>query len=183
MAKAKKPLDPRVPRPFPEKTYAEMESFLNVMHIRTANLYDIDPNEIKNFIKINEDDRNYMSDVVEVHSVQPDTIVNTINVPSISDAILTSYQCRKIGQLFVDWGQMMLRNGQQADSYGYQCASNYEGYVDAGINANVKGAQMIKNKLESNREARKRKAAATRAANVKAAEEAAKVAETTPPKA
>ena len=175
MAKRKKPLDPRVPRPFPQKTYDEVESFLNGMLGRTQNLYDIDPKEVKNFIKSTEDSRNYVKDVVDAHTVQPDTITHTVNIASVSDALLLGKQCRKIGQLFVDWGQAILRNGQQADSYGYQHAANYETYVDAAVNTGVKGAQMIKSKLVSNREARTRKTAATRAAN-------AKIAEKTPPK-
>ena len=167
MTKKKKPLDSRVPVPFTPEVFKEIKTFLNGMPARTKNMYNIDPKEVKNFVKVNDDDRKYMEDVVEVNNVQPDTIVHTVKVPTIGEAVTASSQFREVGQGLLDWGQFLLRNALQADSYGYQHSAHFESYVDGAVSSDVKGAQMIKDKLISNRETRKRKAAATRAANAK----------------
>ena len=88
-------------------------------------------------------------------------------MPTIGEAVTASSQFREVGQGLLDWGQFLLRNALQADSYGYQHSAHFESYVDGAVGSDVKGAQMIKDKLVSNRETRKRKAAATRAANAK----------------
>ncbi len=165
MAKKEKEIDMRVPQPFTPAMYSEMKNFLNGMPSRTAHLLDISVDEVKNFVKISEDDRTYMADVVEANTLQPDLIVNSVDVPTIGDAALAGQQNRELGNLMVTWGQLLLRNAYQAESFAYQHASTFEQYVDLAIRNKKQGAKMVKDKLVSNRADRERKKAATRNAN------------------
>ena len=99
------------------------------------------------------------------NTLQPDLIVNSVDVPAIGDAALAGQQNRELGNLMVTWGQLLLRNAYQAESFGYQHASTFEQYVDLAIRNKKQGAKMVKDKLVSNRSDRERKKAATRSAN------------------
>ena len=69
MAKKEKEIDMRLPQPFTPPMYNEIKNFLNGMPARTTHLYDISVDEVKSFVKISEDDRNYISDVVEANTL------------------------------------------------------------------------------------------------------------------
>ena len=167
MKKKKKVFDQRVPRPHPTATYDEIMSFLNGMPARALNLHEVKPDETKNFAKLNADSLNYVKDVVNAKTQQPNLILTHVSLNNIKDGKLAAEQFRDIATLLTSWAGAYTRNALQAESYTYQQSSIYESDVDTAIASSVTGAQMVKDTLVANREARIRKSVATRNANAK----------------
>ena len=167
MAKKRKVIDKRVPRPHDAATFEQIMGFLNGMPTRATNLYEIKPTETKTFAKVSADGITYIKDVVGNLTLQPTLVRTHVLLENVKNASIAGEQYRAIAALLTNWATAYTRNAAQAEAYAYQQSSIYENDVDTAIDGTVVGAQMIKDTLVANRESRNRKSAATRAANAK----------------
>ena len=175
MPKKEKKIDQRIPRPLTAEAQKAINAFFQDLPTLTVNLYDIDPDETKNFYNCSSDDKLYIDDVANTLNQPNHGILTHVTYENVNNARTAGTQNRTLANQFQKWADHFADNAMQAEAYAYQQASLFETNVDSAIAAPVQGARMIKDSLVSNRESRQRKAAATRAAN-------AKLAENTPPK-
>lgn len=175
MSKKEKKIDMRIPRPLTPEAQTAINAFFQGLPALTSNLYDINPDETKNFYNCSNDDRLYIDDVANTLNQPNHGILTHVTYENVTNARTAGTQNRALANQFQKWADYFVNNAMQAEAYAYQQASLFEENVDSAIAAPVQGARMIKDSLVSNRESRQRKAAATRTAN-------AKLVENTPPK-
>ena len=170
MSKKEKKIDMRIPRPLTPEAQTSINTFFQGLPALTVNLYDINPDETKNFYNCSNDDRLYIDDVANTLNQPNHGILTHVTYENVNNARTAGAQNRAIANQFQKWADHFADNAMQAEAYAYQQASLFEENVDSAVVAPVQGARMIKDSLVSNRESRQRKAAATRAANAKLAE-------------
>lgn len=163
MANKKQP-DTRVPNPLGENEKKIIYDFFALFPSLTAGLYSISTDDVKGFKKMSPEETDYVDDVVTEMTSPSNLVASNVNVKNIQAARTAAPEFEKIGNLFIQAGQLFLRNNMQADSYGYQQASIFEGDTQSAIYNNVKGAVETKERLEANRKKRNTAAAATRQA-------------------
>lgn len=180
MANKKQP-DTRVPNPLGENEKKIIYDFFALFPSLTAGLYSISTDDVKGFKKMSPEETDYVDDVVTEMTSLSNLVASNVNVKNIQAARTAAPEFEKIGNLFIQAGQLFLRNNMQADSYGYQQASIFEGDTQSAIYNNIKGAVETKERLEANRKKRNAAAAATRQATAArvATEKAAAEAEAT----
>lgn len=163
MANKKQP-DTRVPNPLGENEKKIIYDFFALFPSLTAGLYSISTDDVKGFKKMSPEETDYVDDVVTEMTSPSNLVASNVNVKNIQAARTAAPEFEKIGNLFIQAGQLFLRNNMQADSYGYQQASIFEGDTQSAIYNNIKGAVETKERLEANRKKRNTAAAATRQA-------------------
>ena len=176
MATKDKKIDTRKPRSFEPTKFASINTFLQGLPAATTHLFDIKAEETKTFVKLSADDKGYVKDVIDELKNPNPKILTHVSYDDLLDAQLSGEQSREVGEVFLSWGNFFIRNAMQAEAYTHQQSSMFEKNVDSAITASVQGAQMVKDKLVSNRQKREQKKVATRQANIR------KKNETAPPK-
>jgi hypothetical protein len=163
MANKKKP-DTHVPNPLADAEYQSMIDYLTSLTPRLSGLYSISTDDVKGFKKVSRDETDFINDVITEMSHPSNGVASNVQVKNIQAARAASPQFEKLGNLYMQVGQLFLRNAMQADSYAYQHSSVFEADVQNAIDMDVKGAVEIKERLESNRKKRNAASAATRQA-------------------